>query len=73
MQAEALVCVGVTLWYGWGGVVSVCRLKPPYIYIYIYINLVHEVLSVVAIVPSEAAILMFMIFFPSLNQLLLCV
>jgi len=21
------MCVGVTLWYGWGGVVSVCRLK----------------------------------------------
>jgi len=39
MQAEALVfqrhglycsgwmCVGVTLWFGWGGVVSGCRLK----------------------------------------------
>jgi len=24
------MCVGVTLWYGWGGVVSVCRLKQPY-------------------------------------------
>jgi len=21
------LCVGVTLWYGWSGVVSVCRLK----------------------------------------------
>ena len=21
------MCVGVTFWYGWGGVVSVCRLK----------------------------------------------
>ena len=21
------MCVGVTLWYGWGGVVSICRLK----------------------------------------------
>jgi len=21
------MCVGVTLWFGWGGVVSVCRLK----------------------------------------------
>ena len=21
------VCVGVTLWFGWGGVVSICRLK----------------------------------------------
>ena len=36
MQAEALVlglycsgsmCVGVTLWFGWGGVVSVYRLR----------------------------------------------
>jgi len=22
------MCVGVTLWFGWGGVVSLCRLKP---------------------------------------------
>jgi len=22
------MCVGVTLWFGWGGVVSVCRLHP---------------------------------------------
>jgi len=22
------MCVGVTLWFGWGGVVSNCRLKP---------------------------------------------
>ena len=21
------MCVGVTLWFGWGGVVSVCRMK----------------------------------------------
>jgi len=26
--------VGVTLWFGWGGVVSVCRLKPAYGYGY---------------------------------------
>ena len=25
---SASMCVGVTLWFGWGGVVSVCRLKP---------------------------------------------
>ena len=25
---SSLMCVGVTLWFGWGGVVSVCRLKP---------------------------------------------
>jgi len=24
------MCVGVTVWFGWGGVVSVCRLKPAY-------------------------------------------
>jgi len=24
------MCVGVTLWFGWGGVVSVCRLQPAY-------------------------------------------
>ena len=31
MQAETLVpgsmCVGVTVWFGWGGVVSLCRLR----------------------------------------------
>ena len=21
------ICVGVTVWFGWGGVVSLCRLK----------------------------------------------
>ena len=26
------MCVGVTLWFGCGGVVSVCRLKPAYGY-----------------------------------------
>jgi len=26
------MCVGVTLWFGWGGVVSICRLKPAYGY-----------------------------------------
>jgi len=24
------MCVGVALWFGWGDVVSVCRLKPAY-------------------------------------------
>ena len=24
------ICVGVTLWFGWGGVASVCRLQPAY-------------------------------------------
>ena len=26
------MCVGVTLWFGWGGVVSVYRLQPAYGY-----------------------------------------
>ena len=26
------MCVGVMLWFGWDGVVSVCRLKPAYGY-----------------------------------------
>jgi len=28
LYCSGSMCVGVTLWYGWGGVVSVCRLKP---------------------------------------------
>jgi len=42
LYCSGTMCVGVTLWFGWGGVVSGCRLKPadttPYIYIYIYIR-----------------------------------
>jgi len=30
LYCSGSMCVGVTLWYGWGGVVSVCRLKPEY-------------------------------------------
>jgi len=28
LYCSGLMCVGVTLWFGWGGVVSGCRLKP---------------------------------------------
>jgi len=28
LYCSGSMCVGVTLWFGWGGVVSVCRLKP---------------------------------------------
>ena len=28
LYCSSSMCVGATLWYGWGGVVSVCRLKP---------------------------------------------
>jgi len=27
LYCSGSMCVGVTLWLGWGGVVSVCRLK----------------------------------------------
>jgi len=27
LYCSGAMCVGVTLWFGWGGVVSVCRLK----------------------------------------------
>ena len=27
LYSSGSMCVGVTLWFGWGGVVSVCRLK----------------------------------------------
>jgi len=27
MYCSGSMCVGVTLWFGWGGVVSLCRLK----------------------------------------------
>jgi hypothetical protein len=27
LYCSGTMCVGVTLWFGWGGVVSVCRIK----------------------------------------------
>ena len=30
LYCSGTMCVGVTLWFGWGGVVSVCRLKQCY-------------------------------------------
>jgi len=27
LYCSGSMCVGVTLWFGWGGVVSLCRLK----------------------------------------------
>jgi len=32
LYCSGTVRVDVTLWFGWGGVVSVCRLKPAYGY-----------------------------------------
>ena len=28
LYCSGSMCVGVTVWFGWGGVVSLCRLKP---------------------------------------------
>jgi len=28
LYCSGTMCVGVTLWFGWGGVVFGCRLKP---------------------------------------------
>ena len=28
LYSSGSMCVGVTMWFGWGGVVSLCRLKP---------------------------------------------
>jgi len=41
------VCVGVTLWFGWGGVVSVCRLKHiKLVYLYSTIKTMHGPINI---------------------------
>jgi len=32
LYCSGSMCVGVALWFGWGGVVSMCRLQPAYGY-----------------------------------------
>ena len=32
LYCSGTMCVGVTLWFGWGGVVSGCRLQPAHGY-----------------------------------------
>jgi len=32
LYCSGSMCVGVTLWFGWGGVVSECSLRPAYGY-----------------------------------------
>ena len=32
LYCSGSMCVGVTLWFGWGGVVSVCTRQPTYGY-----------------------------------------
>jgi len=32
LYCSGSMCVGVTLWFGWGGVVSACGLQPAYEY-----------------------------------------
>ena len=31
LYCSGSMCVGVTLWFGWGGVASGCRLQPAYV------------------------------------------
>ena len=31
LYCSGSMCVGVTVWFGWGGVVSLCRLKPQHV------------------------------------------
>ena len=35
LYCSGLMCAGVTLWFGWGGVISVCRLKQCFIMYYL--------------------------------------
>ena len=34
LYCSGSMCVGVTVWFGWGGVVSLCRLKHCSAYLY---------------------------------------
>jgi len=38
LYCSGSMCVGVTLWFGCGGVVSVCRLKPAYGCMHVSVN-----------------------------------
>jgi hypothetical protein len=38
------MCVGVTVWFGWGGVVSLCRLK--LVYLYSSIKMMHGLINI---------------------------
>ena len=43
LYCSGSMCVGVTLWFGSGGVVSVCRLKPAYQHTSNQNNTTHEI------------------------------
>jgi len=43
LYCSGSMCVGATLWFGWGGVVSVCRLQPAYGYIILYIYILYYI------------------------------
>jgi len=45
------MCVGVTVWFSWGGVVSLCRLKPKasdikLVYLYSTIKMMHSPINI---------------------------
>ena len=50
LYCSGTMCVGVTLWFGWGGVVSVCRLKHWCLFHYLMLNMFRML-----ILPSSGA------------------
>ena len=42
LYCSGMMCVGVTVWFGWGGVVSGCILLYHYYYIVIYFTWIHN-------------------------------
>jgi len=47
LYCSGSMCVGVTLWFGWGGVVSVCRLKHWYAFLVTFAKLRKATISFV--------------------------
>ena len=48
LYCSGSMCVGVTVWFGWGGVVSLCRLKQCFSLIYLYstIKMMHGPINI---------------------------
>ena len=48
LYCSGTMCVGVTLWFGWGGVVSGCRLEPKIklVSLYLTIKMMHGPINI---------------------------
>ena len=57
LHCSGSMCVSVTLWFGCGGVVSVCRLKPAsdikLVCLYSTIKMMHGPINIITTVPSK--------------------